>query len=422
MLRHTYLVMQFRMSGIGRIGEVNMAVDGLTVILGENSTGKSTILKGLYSLAEAPIGFEKKKDDEVTETLLDLYRYLIFKPAKSDETSAKFKEALNNTLKEKHRSEELLQDIKIILGKDIENDITVSEKVAAAEKILNGESDPELLTLIAKRNLASEFAEISQIRCYGSGATGKLELSSGNKHCSILIDNNDAVLWKCDLNAVFATAAYYDTPFILDRSFAYDPRRVSEYKHRADLYRAISPDSGRIIDELISSKSSERFVSVLKKIIDGGFIKERSGLQYTDRNGMSLNTLNLAAGSKVFAILKLLAENGKLTKDSLILLDEPEIHLHPEWQNVLAELIVLLVKDIGAKVVMTTHSPQMLLAIQAYSAEHKQVVNYYSLEETEHGMISFTDLHKDLTSVYRKMADAYDAAYELYSKATEKGE
>ena len=39
-----------------------------------------------------------------------------------------------------------------------------------------------------------------------------------------------------------------------------------------------------------------------------------------------------------------------------MILDEPEIHLHPEWQLAYAELIVLLEKKFDLSIVVTTHS------------------------------------------------------------------
>ena len=414
----TYSIMNFRMSGIGCISDVNMAVDSLTVILGENGAGKSTILKGLYSVAEAPVDFQKKKEDEATETLLGLCKYLVFKSDCSVETTSEIKKILTD-LDETFRPEDILQTLKTALENDTETYTVVSEKVAFAEKVLNGESDSEFLTQLIKRNLGSEFAEISQIHSHGSYTNGKIELISDLWYCSVRIDQNDKISWDGNPNAVFSTAVYYDTPFILDHLFSDDPSQLIDCKHRTDLCRAISSCHTNIVDELISAGSAERFRTLLKTIINSGFIRKQNRIQYIDRNGKHLDTLNLAAGFKTFAILKLLAENGKLTKNSLILLDEPEAYLHPEWQNTLAELIILLVKDVGAKVVMTTHSPQMLLAIQAYSAEHKQSVDYYALEDIENGKSSFTDLHGDLSSEYRKMADAYDAMYELYNRSTD---
>lgn len=117
------------------------------------------------------------------------------------------------------------------------------------------------------------------------------------------------------------------------------------------------------IDEMITRSHAERFYGIIRTILDGRFRKTVKGLEYVDPKGMRMSASNLAAGAKVFAILELLADNGLLTKGSLVLLDEPEVHLHPGWINILAELIVLLQKDIGARIVMTTHSPQLLLAV-----------------------------------------------------------
>ena len=79
---------------------------------------------------------------------------------------------------------------------------------------------------------------------------------------------------------------------------------------------------------------------------------------------------NLAAGSKQFLILKTLLINGTLDDRSLLILDEPESHLHPEWINKFAEILVLLIKDLGIHIVLSTHSPNMLLALEVYANEY----------------------------------------------------
>ncbi|OQY54954.1 MAG: hypothetical protein B6247_09760 [Candidatus Parabeggiatoa sp. nov. 2] len=55
--------------------------------------------------------------------------------------------------------------------------------------------------------------------------------------------------------------------------------------------------------------------------------------------------MNVAAGIKYFGLLQRLAENNQLKSDHLLIIDEPENHLHPEWQLLLAELIVNLVNQ-----------------------------------------------------------------------------
>lgn len=44
-------------------------------------------------------------------------------------------------------------------------------------------------------------------------------------------------------------------------------------------------------------------------------------------------------------------------KDALIVIDEPELHLHPRWQKILLELFERLAKDTGNQFLMATHSP-----------------------------------------------------------------
>lgn len=42
--------MQIKISNIGKIKEADVTINGITVIAGENNTGKSTVGKALYSI------------------------------------------------------------------------------------------------------------------------------------------------------------------------------------------------------------------------------------------------------------------------------------------------------------------------------------------------------------------------------------
>lgn len=44
-------------------------------------------------------------------------------------------------------------------------------------------------------------------------------------------------------------------------------------------------------------------------------------------------------------------------KDACVLIDEPEIHLHPQWQNKLIKLFRELYKDRNIQFIISTHSP-----------------------------------------------------------------
>ena len=90
-------------------------------------------------------------------------------------------------------------------------------------------------------------------------------------------------------------------------------------------------------------------IDKLDKIGVGKLIKIKEMYQTKFKYQSSLDNeplefVNVSAGLKTFIILKTLILNGHIKERGCIVLDEPEIHLHPEWQLVFAELIVLLQK------------------------------------------------------------------------------
>lgn len=75
-------------------------------------------------------------------------------------------------------------------------------------------------------------------------------------------------------------------------------------------------------------------------------------------------------GLKTFIIIKTLLETGALRENGVLILDEPEIHLHPKWQLLFAEIIVLLHKEFGMYTLINTHSPYFIEAIEVYSKKY----------------------------------------------------
>ena len=79
----------------------------------------------------------------------------------------------------------------------------------------------------------------------------------------------------------------------------------------------------------------------------------------------------MSTGVKAFLILKQLLLNGNLSDKDVIVLDEPEIHLHPEWQLLYAETIVLLQKKFDFHIVVTTHSAHFMEALELYTKKYE---------------------------------------------------
>ena len=116
-------------------------------------------------------------------------------------------------------------------------------------------------------------------------------------------------------------------------------------------------------------------------------------------------------------ILQILLENRKLNENSFLIMDEPEVHLHPEWQVKLAKILVLLVKELDVNLFINSHSPQFIEAIEVYSGKYGLVEEtrfYLSKEDSESGKYNVNEIkRKNLTTLYNNLGDPYDEIDEI---------
>ena len=113
-------------------------------------------------------------------------------------------------------------------------------------------------------------------------------------------------------------------------------------------------------------------------------------------------------------------ENRKLKENSYLIMDEPEVHLHPEWQVKLAEILVLLVKDLNVNLFINSHSPQFIEAIEVYSIKYglKNETNFYLTQKDENSekynveKIEYDNLYE----LYSNLGDSYDIIDEVRGK------
>jgi predicted ATPase len=79
-------------------------------------------------------------------------------------------------------------------------------------------------------------------------------------------------------------------------------------------------------------------------------------VKYT-QGGVSLDLSN--AGSGMLQVIQLLVY-VYLHKPSLLLIDEPDAHLHPELQEKLGAILIAVTDDLGAQLFVATHSPDVI--------------------------------------------------------------
>lgn len=120
---------------------------------------------------------------------------------------------------------------------------------------------------------------------------------------------------------------------------------------------------------------------------------------------------NTASGLKQLGIIQLLLENRGLTKNSFLIIDEPEVNLHPEWQIKFAEILILLVKKLNISLYINTHSPFLAEAIEVYSKYYSfdDEVNFYLTEESGKNKCKFKRIPLyDAVEIYDNLGNPFD--------------
>ena len=89
----------------------------------------------------------------------------------------------------------------------------------------------------------------------------------------------------------------------------------------------------------------------------------------------------------------------------LLVLDEPENHLHPEFQIKYAEMIALLVKE-GFTVVLTSHSPTFIQALSGFIRSYniKEKTSFYLASQIEKENYSRLDnVTNDISKIFENL-------------------
>lgn len=160
--------------------------------------------------------------------------------------------------------------------------------------------------------------------------------------------------------------------------------------------------AGSSINDIISRGVMNGDSTFDKEFFSGGF-------KYKRNDGKIFDLLECATGIKSFAILQMLLKNGFIGKETMLILDEPESHLHPQWIVEYANLIVLLQKQLGTKFFIATHSTDMVSAIR-YIAEKEDClknVSFYLADELQDGKYSYKDLQNDIEPIFESFNKSY---------------
>lgn len=423
--------MEVSVKNFGTVVRADVHVGGLTVITGENDTGKSTIGKILFSLVKAIARYEEDleeaKEVRITEIAEKMYFNLRRFVNVEDHSSLR----------------DFFHPRKIYSQLRLSKDRAIAERMNYLHHFMNTSDIPRALFDSCIRNLEKissiieepddEFNAINRAtkKAFFSEFKGEIINKSTKSPAKAQITITDGVSelidisWGKDLaqnlkyndELGYTDATYVDSPAIIQfhhlvkmarTHFDADlPGRGSVPLHVKDLATKIGDsiytfsmmdffsDDVKRMD--LSSKISSIFGGVL------AYDEEKSDF-YLERNGYKLSSSNIASGIKSLGVIDLLIKGGAIKPNALLILDEPEVNLHPKWQVDYCEVICELVER-GVDVIVNTHSPYIIEALKHF-CDQTNIENkfYMALKDERMGTSEFFDITQDISVAIDNLA------------------
>lgn len=424
-------------SNLAKIKEAKVKINGLTVISGENDTGKSTVGKAIYSIVKSINNYNTSGAYDIKRAILSqmrealtLIRRLVRRRNKTfNDINDKIlyyisDYRLPNFIISKNGAQSFSE------YKERINSLTYTELSGLMDEILKYSernqywNDNLLKNTLGKlshvvKSYLDEHIQLSTDLLFSlRGSIGKVLVNSmhtdDNGIISLYLHKDEILRFHFDkdiLNVqkydkesfeyVFNDATYIETPLIIN----------DEFDNRFDSRSSFADILNKKDQAKDSVKENFEYIS---KYIPGQIDVKNGKFSYkVAPKATELSLSSMASGVKSFSILKLLAKGGYIGGISnLLIVDEPENHLHPEWQLKYAELIISLVAD-GANVILTSHSPYMIEALYYYAkqknldenrvafyyTERIEMENYTIIKETKDLSIIFDKLSKPLESI-----------------------
>ena len=283
----------------------------------------------------------------------------------------------------------------------------VTECAAKVEALL-AISDKRVMTEVVTRWFGRVFeGQISPL--WEEEIESEIEIVIKDKKILYHFKENTCISLETEVN-ILHQAFYIDNPFIVDEMSSYIISSDNIMKnYLLNSLQTVSEDIYENIFDAYAAK--EKFAEINEistEVIDGDIEKNQDGEYCFKSNNYAepLNVVNMSTGMKSFALIKRLLESGNLKEKDVIILDEPEIHLHPEWQLLYAKMIVLLQKHFDLSMIITTHSPYFLDAIDVFSAKYNIAdrTKYYLAENTGNTSV-LQDVTNNIDAIYKKLSD-----------------
>lgn len=426
--------MKFVIENFGIIKKADFTIDGITIIAAPNDCGKTSALRSLFVLNDT---FSSTNFHHIQKQ----YLQNVMREAVSEDKS--LRKPYNVII----HSEEFLKDIISLISKDSEKlrnkmykqfeeiyieyqnqfefdfeDSSFSEKLAGKKN--NRESTRQEIkkfidAVLAKQKLNTlepiEYllnfrlkAVLHSLSAYIKGKETSLYLEVDNQKLGFIrkeINSKTSLEFPVDESDTTPTVYFEEISMVgkhLNPTSSF--RRPSLSPYLAKLIKAIKADKEINTDFYIDKFSKIDFspYHLVKN--------EESHHFYFSKNSHSgqIEVNNTPKGVLLISYLRKIIENGNLKKGSMLIIDEPETHLHQNWQALLAKYLYTIYSVLDVKIVLATHSPVLVEAFEALKQLHNvEDIRFYSGIKNQDGLVSYTDCTDDTSHIYESYMSGF---------------
>lgn len=423
------LKINFNVEKYRAIKKSEIDIDGITVVAGENGCGKSTLSKMLYYIFKISISYDLLVATDLKENLNGIFRFFefalrdlvsvdrglvnemrkdidnLYQNISSEIPNEKIRDLINFQLDrigliltlsdvDKRSLQRLSFVANDLIGNKRNSEILNKDLIERLKNKVNSAFESSF-KLLKSRNTFLLKNELEKI-FHTNTLPKKLEVFELDQILLSLSDN------KLSLSYGVQNTVYIDTPMMLGEYSDDNP-------HWNELNEIISNNK--------YNNRNNSIISIIRDEILKGDVKYEddilSSYNFTfsrKADNKIFNLLDCATGIKSFSILQMLLKLGFITDKTLIIFDEPESNLHPQWIVEFARIIVLINKNIGAKFFIASHNPDFISAIRYISEKEGNLdsVNFYLAQQEEDFSYVYEKLGKNIDPIFKSFNIALD--------------
>ena len=404
--------MKIILNNVARVQHAEVEIKGISVISGYNGTGKSTVCKALYATSQAFGRLNKRvlqSRENSIKNSIDEWE------SKSRTDSDPFWEECSDNFFN------LLEQMKLSLEDLTDEDLPKLLQRAGIDPEEDGYEDLlSELGRIRKRPFEDDahfvieraFSQCfsGQLNTLGQDTQAEIQFEYGKSVSRAAFQNNK-------LTESTATQILMNKPVYIETGSSLDMVINNQYRRRLSASNGKIPFSalyksatGVMTLEKYNELNKVREICsrIMNEVTHGELVSSTTNREITYHEEDLQDPIlcpNIASGLKNILTIQKLLDNGYLNSNSLLLIDEPEVNLHPEWQVKFAEILVLLYKELGIRIILNTHSPYFMRAIETKLAEQElaDMGRYYFMKEVSPRRFVAEDVTGKTEIVYRTM-------------------